>query len=337
MKSLRLGVVGTGHLGRIHARLIPRVDGADLVAIADPSPTSLAAADVPPAVTRHADHRDMLGRVDAVVVASPTGTHAAVVGDCLTAGKHVLCEKPLTIDASDARRLAMRAGAAGLILQVGHVERFNPALTALDDLGRDVRYVDAVRASSFPGRCLDVGVVMDLMIHDLDLILSLAQSPVVDVRATGAVVVSDHEDVAEARIEFASGMVASVRASRIDTGACRKMRIAGERGSAEIDFQTPSIRVVRHSDVVRRGEFDLSIATDNPLTYRDELFATHLRCEELSLTPRNAILDELHDFVLSVTTGCSPVVDGHAAAAAVDLAQRITHQISRPSRQRIAA
>ena len=340
MNTLRTGVIGAGHLGRIHTKLLGQVDGADLVAVSDPSTDSLARIDkasIGRDVFFFSDYRSMLDQVDAVVVASPTPTHAGIVDELLDAGKHVFCEKPLTIDGVSARRLAMTASRRNLTLQVGHVERFNPAFTALGDLSCGVKYVEAVRASSFPGRCLDVGVVMDLMIHDLDLILSLAEGAVAEVRASGTAVISDHEDIAEARVEFECGLIANVRASRLSPSPTRSMQVYSDRGMANIDFSGPSLSTIRTSDAVRDRTFDLDLATDNPLTYRDTLFAEHLRCDSQQLTSRNAILDELHDFVLSVHTGSTPVVDGHAAAAAVDLAERIVGAIQQQSGMRSPA
>lgn len=330
MSVLKIGVIGAGHLGRIHAKLLGSVDGAQLVAMSDPSPQSLATfnqANPDVTVDQHTDYRDMIDDVDAVIVSSPTPTHAEIVTSLLDSGKHVFCEKPLTIAADDARRLAMIASSRGLTLQVGHVERFNPAFVALGDLGRDVKYVEAVRASSFPGRCLDVGVVMDLMIHDLDLILSMTDSPVKDVRASGIAAISGFEDIAETRIEFECGLVANVKASRISPAPTRSMQVFGPRGFASIDFSGPSISTIHASQSLQDRSFDLASATQSPLTYRDELFTEHLQCNEVKLEPRNAILDEQNDFVLSIQSGSSPVVNGHAGAAAVELAEQVVESI----------
>ncbi|MEM1069884.1 MAG: Gfo/Idh/MocA family oxidoreductase [Planctomycetota bacterium] len=327
MSKLRFAVIGTGHLGRIHAKLLGQVDGAQLVAVSDPNePARQQVADQHD-VPAYANYRDCIESIDAAVVASPTDTHADVVGDLLRAGKHVFVEKPLTIDREDARRLALLASARRSTLQVGHVERFNPAFTALGNLGVDVKYVEAVRASSFPGRCLDVGVVMDLMIHDLDLVLSFTDAAVRSVSSSGLSVISDHEDLAEARIEFECGLVACLKASRISPAPARQMQVYGANGYADIDFGGPSLSVVRPSETVSNRSFDLFAETDNPLDYSGRLFSERLCCETLDLEPRNAILDELHDFVISVQTGMAPTVDGAAGAYAVDVAQRVLESI----------
>jgi predicted dehydrogenase len=327
VSQLQIAVIGAGHLGRIHAKLLSQVDGAELVAISDPQEAARKHAASLFAVPVLADYRECLDCVDAAVIASPTDTHAEIASEFLQAGKHVLVEKPLTIHPQDAERLTALARSRKLTLQVGHVERFNPAFTALQDLAVDVKYVEAVRASSFPGRCLDVGVVMDLMIHDIDLVLSMTDAAVDRVSASGLAVISDHEDLAEARIEFECGLVANLKASRVSPAAARHMQLFGSNGFADINFGAPSLSVVRPCDTVVTRSFDLAAETGNPLTYSGQLFSQRLRCQTIDLQPRNAILDELHDFVISIQTGIAPAVDGKAGARAVDLAARILDAI----------
>jgi len=328
VSELRIAVIGAGHLGRIHAKLLGQVEGARLVAVSDPFEPARKNAEELFAVPTHADYRDCLPDIDAAVVAAPTDMHADIAETLMSAGKHVFAEKPLTITRDDANRLAAQAAASKLTLQVGHVERFNPAFTALEKLSVDVKYVEAVRASSFPGRCLDVGVVMDLMIHDLDLILSMTDANVKSVSASGLAMISDHEDLAEARIEFECGMVANVKASRVSHEPARKMQVFGSNGFAEIDFGAPALSVVRPCESVVNRSFDLATEVDNPLDYSGTLFSERLRCETLELEPRNAILDELHDFVISIQTGIAPTVDGVAGARAVDLAQQVIESVA---------
>ena len=328
MSRLRVAVIGAGHLGRIHSKLLGQVDGAELVAISDPIESTRGVAEKQFAVPTFADHRSLINRIDAAVIAAPTDRHAEIATDLLKAGKHVLVEKPIATSAAQADRLAMLAASRRLTLQVGHVERFNPAFTSLDHLGIDVKYVEAVRASRFPGRCLDVGVVMDLMIHDIDLVCAMTDAAVSDVSASGIAVVSDHEDLAEARIEFECGLVANLKASRVSPTPAREMHVYGPNGFAQIDFSGPAVHAVRPSDSIVERSFDLDVATDNPLTYADELFGEHLKLETIELEPRNAILDELHDFVISIQSGVSPTVDGAAGARAVAIAERILETIT---------
>ncbi len=327
MSRLRIAVIGAGHLGRIHAKLLGQVEGAELVAISDPLESAREEAGKHSSVATYADYRDCIPAIDAAVIAAPTDAHAEIAKALLKAGKHLFVEKPLTVESADAQRLAMLAAARNLTLQVGHVERFNPAFTALESLSVDVKYVEAVRASSFPGRCLDVGVVMDLMIHDLDLVLSMTDAAVTSVAASGLAVVSNHEDLAEARIEFECGLVANLKASRVSTQPVRKMQVIGSNGFADVDFGTPSLSVVRPCETLVNRTFDLATETDNPLAYSEQLFAERLQCETVELQPRNAILDELNDFAISIQTGISPTVDGSAGARAVAVANKILHSI----------
>lgn len=323
---LRLAVIGAGHLGRIHAKLITQTEGAELVAVCDFDSAAAGRVAQPLGAKAVADYRPIMDEFDAAVVATPTGTHAAITSQLLAAGKHVLVEKPIADKAADALRLAELATRHGRTLQVGHVERFNPAFLAAVDAFEengttgDIKFVEATRASRFPGRCLDVGVVMDLMIHDLDLVLSLTDAPVTSISGSGIAVVSDHEDIAECRIEFACGLVANLQASRVSPTPVREMTLMGRTGSAMIDFGKPSLTTVTASDVIAAGGFDLAAETDNPLKYADTLFDEHLLVDTLTLAPTNAILDELRDFVRAINTGTSPVVDGHAGARAVAVA-----------------
>ncbi len=327
MSRLRIAVVGAGHLGRIHAKLIGQVDGAELVAISDPFEAARTQAETQFGVATFADYHDVIPHVDAAVIAAPTDAHSEIATEFLKAGKHLFVEKPLTVNSADAQRLAMLAESRRLTLQVGHVERFNPAFTALGDLAVDVKYIEAVRASRFPGRCLDVGVVMDLMIHDIDLVLAMTHANVRSISASGLSVVSAHEDIAEARIEFECGMVANLKASRISPTAARSMQVYGVNGFAEIDFGAPSLNVVRACSTLQNRSFDLASETTNPLKYADTLFSQRLRCETMTLEPRNAILDELHDFVISVQTGISPTVNGADGARAVVVADGVLESI----------
>jgi len=326
-RDLKVAVVGAGHLGRIHAKLLHQVSGAKLVAVCDPNAAAAKAVAAPHGVRSYNNYHDLINEIDAAVIAAPTDAHAEITQALLKANKHVFVEKPLTNDSDSARQLASLAAARRVVLQVGHVERFNPAFTALDQFGVDVKYVEAVRASRFPGRCLDVGVVLDLMIHDLDLVLSMTGAPLRHVSASGLAVVSNHEDIAEARLEFECGLVANLKASRISPLPAREMTTYSPAGFAQIDFGKPSLATVSASDSLVDRSFCLHNETENPLGYADDLFSEHLRCEVQELEPRNAILDELTDFVLSIQSGSVPMVDGSAGARAVEIADLILDAI----------
>jgi predicted dehydrogenase len=327
VKPLRVAVIGAGHLGRIHAKLASQVDGMELVAITDPSPAARDLATNQFGVDSFESHRDVLNRIDAAIVSSPTPAHATTVAELLSADKHVFVEKPITIHAHEAQELVKLASFRKRILQVGHVERFNPAWTAASEVTAEAKYIDAVRASRFPGRCLDVGVVLDLMIHDIDLVLSLTDAPLRSVSASGIAVVSDHEDMAEARLEFECGLVANLRASRISPTPARQMKTFGPHGFAEIDFGSLSLAMIRPDSSLLDRTFDLATTTDQPLKFSDQLFSDFLTAESVTVQPRNAILDELHDFAISIQSRTAPTVSGHDGLRAVEVANEILASI----------
>jgi predicted dehydrogenase len=330
VSKLRLVVIGAGHLGRIHTRLAQALDGVQVVGVCDPVAAARATVSEQLGCPTFPDYRQMPHAFDAAVVASPTETHREVVADLLAAGKHVLCEKPLAIAAKDARQLAESARRRNLVLQVGHIERFNPAWQAGQNSLAGVRYVEAVRASAFPGRCLDVGVVLDLMIHDIDLVLSLTGELPERIDATGLAVVTEHEDLAEARLTFRSGMVANLKASRVSPTPSRRWQAYGPAGYTELDFAKPAALTIEPAASLRDGSFRLA-DHGPPTAFGKQLFEQFLVAQPHPLEPRNAILDELHDFVISIRSGSAPIVDGQAGAAAVTCAERILESIAEHS------
>ena len=250
MTPLKLAVLGAGHLGRIHARLLSRIEGVELVGVVDPIAENRDGVAEEFNARAFASHTELIGRIDAAVVAAPTPLHHALTMDLLDAGIHCLVEKPITATASQADELIARAEAGGLILSVGHVERFNPAFTAVADRLEDPKYIEGQRTSGYTGRSTDVGVVMDLMIHDIDAVLSLVHSPVEHVDAIGLSVLGGCEDVVNARIRFASGCVASLTASRVSYTASRRMQVYAPTGFATIDFGARNAVVVDPTDQV---------------------------------------------------------------------------------------
>src|SRR5262245_58224416 len=188
MSKLRLAVIGVGHLGRIHARLLRQVEDAELVAIVDPAPEARTEVAAELKVPAHADHQPLIGQVDAAIIATPSRLHHGVAHDLLSQGIHVFVEKPLTLNVGDADDLITTAQSRDLVLQVGHVERFNPALVAAAEHLTEPKYIAADRSGPFTGRSTDIGVVLDLMIHDIDIALSLIDEELVSVQALGAAV-----------------------------------------------------------------------------------------------------------------------------------------------------
>ena len=236
MKRLRVGVVGVGHLGQHHARILSAMPGVELVAVADARADQAQAVAARCGTTFLSDFRAMLDLVDAVTIAVPTVLHREVASPFLLRGIATLVEKPMAATAAESEQIVEDARAGGAVLQVGHIERFNPALRALEQLPIRPKYVSAERLSTYTFRSTDIGVVLDLMIHDLDLLLSLITAPVRSVAAVGVSLFGDHEDVANARIEFEDGSVANLTASRASYTPTRKMRIWGAEGYASLDF-----------------------------------------------------------------------------------------------------
>jgi predicted dehydrogenase len=328
-RKLRIGVIGAGHLGTIHTRLLRTIDDVELVGVAEPieEVRQRVASDLQTAA--FSDHRQLIGKIDAAIIAAPTEHHYWIGMELAEAGIHLFVEKPVTLSVAEADALIRSTASRRLVLQVGHVERFNPAFVAAAAHVHRPWYVEAVRAGGYTCRSVDVGVVLDLMIHDIDLILSLVGSEVVDVEAIGVAIFGPHEDIAHARLRFANGCVANLNASRTSYEACRKMHVYADNGYAGIDFGSASAKIVRPSEKVIRGEVDVaSFDSDQKQHLRENLFTEFLPLEEVQVEDRNAILDEQHDFVISIRTGQRPQVTGQQGRDALAVAERILEQIA---------
>jgi len=242
---MRTAVIGVGYLGRFHAQKYATLPGSDLVAVADPKPGAAAAVGAELGVAACTDYRELLGRVDAVSVVTPTPTHHAIARDFLEAGAHVLVEKPMTVTVAEGESLIATAERAGRILQVGHLERFNAALLAVQPILTPPRFIESARLAPFKQRGTDVDVVLDLMIHDIDLILSIVRSPVVSVDAIGSSVFSKEIDIANARLRFANGCVANATASRVSLKTERKLRLFQDDAYLSVDLHHKLLTVIR--------------------------------------------------------------------------------------------
>lgn len=330
MKTLKLAVVGAGHLGRIHARLLSQMSDVELVGIVDPAPAARESAAAECHARPYADHRELLSQVDAAVIATPTRHHHAVALDFLRAGTPLLIEKPLADNLAQADDLVETARRSGALLQVGHIERFNPAFVAARTRVGQPRYVEAVRASGFTGRSTDIGVVLDLMIHDIDLLLALVDSPLESVSALGLAVLGRREDVAHARLEFSGGCVANLSASRVSTGSAprRQMQIWSERGFALVDFGNRTASVVTPGEAVVQRQFDFeSQSAAEKAAFKTRLAGELLREETLAVEPTNALADELRDFVDAIRQGRPSQVTGRHGRDAVAVAEAILEAI----------
>ena len=249
MTRLRVGVVGVGHLGQHHARILTTIPGVELVGVSDADLDRATLVAAKCATTAVPDYRQLLDAVDAVTVAVPTVMHREVAGAFLARGIATMVEKPMAGSLAEAEQLTSLARARGAVLQVGHIERFNPALRALDQLPIRPKYITAERLSLYTFRSTDIGVVLDLMIHDIDLLLSMIAAPVRSVAAVGLSLFGEREDVANARIEFEDGSVANLTASRASYAAVRKMRIWARKDTP----RSTSPRNRRRSSVPRNN------------------------------------------------------------------------------------
>jgi predicted dehydrogenase len=323
-----MAVVGVGHLGKEHARILASLPGVELVGVADPRPSQADAVAQRCNTRAFTDHRALLTEVDAAIIAVPTAVHHAVAADFLRCGIHVLIEKPLTADLAQGEELLDLAQHHGAMIQVGHIERFNPAFEELQKRPLHPKYIRAERCGGFSGRSTDVGVVFDLMIHDLDLVLALAVGPVCRVEALGVAVLGGHEDVAQARITFAGGCIADLTASRVNSTPIRRMQVWGPEGCATIDFGLRQLTLVQPAEHLQERRIDsrrLDPSMANSL--RTELFERHLQVAQFDCNRGDQLTRESEDFVRCVQSGRRPRVDGAAGRDAVKLASEVLQSL----------
>lgn len=306
MKPLRCAVIGVGYLGKFHAQKYAKIAGCELVAVVDSRHDVAQAVAQPLGCRAVTDYRELLGQVDAVSIVVPTQAHYEVCLDFLRAGVHVLVEKPMTTTLEQADELIALANDKDLVLAVGHLERFNPAALALEPLLSEPRFIDSSRLAPFKPRATDVSVLLDLMIHDVDLILSLVDSEVESVDCSGARVLTQDIDIANARIRFVNGCVANVTASRVSAKSERKMRVFQSQACHSLDFQARTLTSYS-------GAAD-SVATPEQAIVRNEQ----------SFAEADPLFSEIVDFVDSIRQHRAPKVPGAAGRRALAAVQRIT-------------
>ncbi len=325
MTRLRLAVIGVGHLGQHHARILAHQPDVELVGVVDSNPDQAAVVARRCHTKAYASHEPLLGEVDAVSVVTPTSFHAAAAAAFLKRKTPVLVEKPICKTLAEADDLIALAKKANVPLQVGHIERFNPAFEELARRPIRPALVEAERHGPFTGRSTDIGAVLDLMIHDLDLILSLVEGPVARVSAIGASVFGGHEDLVNARLEFATGCVAHVTASRIAARPKRRLRIWASEGYAGLDFVSRKLSLVQPSDDVRRNGLNvLKLDPAARTRLKDEVFGRHL--EVLNVggdRKQDQLTAELRHFIDCVRFGKTPRVTGEDGRNALALAHRV--------------
>lgn len=302
MDKLRVGVIGVGYLGSIHAKIYKDTPNCSLVAICDTDKKNLDAVSKNLEVPGYSNHRELFDKVDAVSVATPTKLHHRIAADFLSHKIHALVEKPFTPTLEEADNLIEIAQKNDLILQVGHIERFNSAFSATQKIIKEPKFIECHRLSPFPNRSLDVGVVLDIMIHDIDIILGLVDSPVERIESVGVNVLTPFEDIANSRITFKNGCVANLTASRVSEEMMRKIRIFQENTYISLDYKNAEANVYRKSFLKITKE-NLPIEKEQPLQ------------------------KELASFVDCVIKHKEPLVSGIIARGALKVALEIQDQI----------
>ena len=309
MSKIRAAVIGVGYLGRFHAQKYAQLDACELVAVVDGREDVRNAVAAEVKCRAVADYRELLGAVDAVSVATPTPAHFAIADAFLEAGAHVLVEKPITETPEQARALIARAHGKQRILQVGHLERFNAAILAAEPHLSTPRFMECQRLAPYKERGTDVNVVLDLMIHDIDLVQSLAGSDIVSIDAIGTPVFSGEIDIANARIRFANGCVANTTASRVSMKTERKLRIFEDAAYISLDLQQKILTLIRkRAGVALPGQLPVTI-------------------EEANLEQGDALKSEIESFLDCIRNNRKPVVSGEDGLRALETAIRITEQV----------
>jgi predicted dehydrogenase len=329
MKRLRVGVVGVGHLGQHHARILAGLPDVELVAVADSRPEQAQIIADKFATRAVSDYHQLLDRIDAVSIAVPTLLHGPVAAAFLSRGIASLVEKPLASTLREAELLVSLSHSHGALLQVGHIERFNPALGALQQAAIRPKFISAERLSTYTFRSTDIGVVLDLMIHDIDLVLSLIPAPLRSVSAVGVSLFGEHEDVANARLEFENGSVVDLTASRASYASLRKMRIWSTEGYASLDFAAKRATLVQPSHEFLCGQLDLDeVDLSQPMAVKEHLFGKVLRVDKIQAQGREPLALEIEDFVQAIRSGTRPRVTGDDALRAMRVADQILKSLN---------
>jgi predicted dehydrogenase len=310
MQKLKIAVIGVGYLGKFHAQKYAQLPESELVAVCDSNAEVAQAIADEHGVEVYTDYNELVDKVDAVSIVVPTQKHYEVAKVFLENGVHVLLEKPITSTVEQASELVNIANKNNLVFQIGHLERFNPAVMALEDILKEAQFIESHRIAPFNPRGADVNVILDLMIHDIDIILDFVRSPVKSIQANGVPVLSNDIDVANARIQFENGCVANVTASRVSMKSERKMRIFQPDAYITIDFQDKKLGVHRKGE----GEMFPGIAEIDSL--------------EREFEQGDALLAESAAFLKSINENSRPVVSGEDGMRALETAIEITRLFS---------
>ena len=306
-RKIRVGIVGVGYLGKYHLEKYLGIQGVDVVGICDTNQETGKRIAEENGIPYTGDYREFIGTVDAVSVVVPTVHHHRVAIDFLNAGVDVFVEKPITTSLVEAQSLIDTAESRGLILQVGHLERFNPAVLALNGTMREPMFIESHRLSPFPDRSVDIDVILDLMIHDIDIILNIVKSPIRHIDAVGVPIITDQVDIVNARLNFESGCVANVTASRVSLEKMRKIRIFQSDAYISIDYAAQKIEVYKR---IGDGKDHFSIVK-----------------QDMDISPSDYLGDEIRSFVEAVRTRGTPSVTGRDGKRALEVAMLIRERL----------
>ena len=306
MDKTRVAVIGVGHLGSIHTKVYSRLDNVKLIGVCDCNLETAIEVGKKYHAPSYSDYEDLFDKVDAVSIAVPTSLHYNIAKEFLSHNIHVLIEKPITKTLSEADELINIAKDRKLIIQVGHIERFNPAVLAIEPYLQKPKFIECQRLGPFHKRVKDVGVVLDLMIHDIDIVLGLLKEEVVNIEAVGLSTISDHEDVANVRLIFQDGTIADITASRVTKDVVRKMRIFQEDSYVSLDYVTQDAAIFRKTD--------------------DKIVK-----ERIKIKKKEPLKKELKSFIECVRTGKKPIVSGIEGRRALQVALEIIEKI-KPSK-----
>ncbi len=309
--TLRAGVIGVGYLGRFHAQKYALLEETELVGVVDSDPQRAEVVAAECGTSAFTDYSSLLEKVDLISIAVPTQDHYSVARECLAAGCHVLIEKPITQTVQEAEELIEIAKTQKVVFQVGHLERFNPAILALEGVLKEPMFIESHRMAPFKPRGTDVNVVLDLMIHDIDIILNLVRSDLKSIHAVGVPVLSNEVDIANVRLQFESGCVANVTASRVSLEGMRKIRLFQSDAYISIDYQNRKIAVFRKG----AGESHLPGLPD-------------IGMKVDTFEQRDALLDEIKSFIQSILKQEAPVVSAEDGKKALEVAIKISQSLN---------
>ncbi|MDN3510263.1 MAG: Gfo/Idh/MocA family oxidoreductase [Candidatus Jettenia sp.] len=330
MRRLKVAVVGVGHLGKEHARVCAELPGVELVGVVDIHTGQAEKIAQLHNTCYFTNYKDIIGKVSAVSIAVPTKSHYAIAKEFLQNGIHVMIEKPMTGTIPEAKELIHISKVKGVILQAGYIERFNPAIAAIKKFSINPKFIECHRLSPFTFRSADIGVVLDLMIHDIDIILHITGSKVKKFDAVGVNVISDKEDIANVRLQFENGCVANITASRVSLTPMRKMRLFSEDSYISVDYQKKDALLYKKSPkltlkALNVSEMDVSTIAD----LKSYVFGDLLKIEHIKMDDYEPLKKELESFVNCILEHKEPLVSGEEGLKAIEVANDIVCEIER--------